>query len=110
MPKSTELRKAAREAGKEEQASEAIEDSERYASLESVANSEGGKLLIAAAKEDAVNAIEILSGSYRTATHAELVAHCATLAAHLALYRTLTNAHKNKTQARAAVHEILESA
>lgn len=109
MPKNLDSRAKAREKGVEDEALPIIEDAERYASLESVANTEGGKVLSAAAMEDTLNAIESLAGSFRTATHAELIAHCAVLSANLNIFRTLKNAHRNKTEARAALQALLDA-
>ena len=107
MAKNLDSRKLAREKGNEDEVLPVIEDAERYAALDGVANSEGGKILIEGLSSDCVDAIEVIRGSYKTATHAELLALCATLDARLAVLQSLQRAATNKTLARERIAELL---
>lgn len=67
-------------------------DRENYLALSLLADSDGGKLLIANLLKDVASTVERLSMDYKTATHFELVRLCSDLNSKLSLYRSLTRA------------------
>jgi hypothetical protein len=71
------------------------DDLDVYHALKTVAESDGGKILIDNLTTDVVRTIGVLEGQYKTLTHIELIAHCALLAERLSLLRTLTRAKTN---------------
>lgn len=97
----------ARAKGKEDIVLPIIEDLETYASLDSLANSEGGKVLIKTLTDDVFATIDTLCITYKKASQAELQALCAVLQVNLDLLRAIRNAPKNKALARIALDEQL---
>lgn len=67
-----------------------------FTALEAVANSEGGKLLIATHMSDVVSIVDALGANYSTYQHTQLMAMCAEMKTKLDMVRTLTRAEKNK--------------
>lgn len=84
------------------------DDVQKYAAISSVANQEGGRILIGALIEDVITGVESAAYGYSTKTHAELMAVCAGLKANLDLMRILVRSHRNKDDARAALAEALK--
>lgn len=62
--------------------------------LSVVAQSEGGKLLIKATQKDLASSVYFLTSRYKTATHAELMAWCASASASLSLLEVLSGVKK----------------
>lgn len=85
------------------------DDISKYAKLESLANNEGGKLLIDSSEKDIINSIDTIIGKYKEASHIELIAIIARLEARLSLLRTLTNAGKNKKLAKQELERLLNN-
>lgn len=83
------------------------EDIAEMASLQSMANSEGGKILAHRTLKAIVSTMDGLSSSYTHASHPELQALCARLSERLGLYRTLINADENLVLAQDALAEAL---
>lgn len=79
----------------------------KYASLEAVTNSDGGKLIVKGLKQDIVSAIDQLS-TYRSCPEIELRTLCAVITERLNLLRTLLHAPKNKKFALKDLELILE--
>lgn len=100
-------RARAKAKGLEEVVNPILDDLETYASLESLQNTEGGKLLIKTLTADVYATIDALAMSYKKATHAELQALCATLQVNLDVLRSIKNARKNKELARSVLDEKL---
>lgn len=74
-----------------------IEDTIREcAEIEAVANTKGGKKLIKNLETDIANAINSIAGGYKTLSHIELIAICATLSERLEILQTFFRASKNK--------------
>lgn len=69
---------------------------ELYGSLEAVANSKGGKVILASLKKDIISCIDSLCSKYPTASQTELIAIVARMSERLALLRSLVRAEKNK--------------
>lgn len=102
------LRRQVTDSPKKDQAEPILQDLEKYAALDGLANLPGGKILVETITEDILNAIESITGSYKKATHAELQGYAASLEAKLGVLRALKNAGKNKTLAREALAEVLK--
>lgn len=66
------------------------------AELEAVASTKGGKKLIKNLQKDIANAISTIAGGYKTLSHIELIAYCATLSERLEIWQTFLRASKNK--------------
>jgi hypothetical protein len=71
-----------------------------------LAESDGGKLVIEAARKDIQRLIGQLATEYRTGAHFDLVRLCADLNAALSLYQTLTRAPKHVKE----LDEMIEDA
>lgn len=83
-------------------------DIKKYASLESVARSEGGLILIKSLKSDIVAFLGLLRNQYTELSEANLRATCGILNDRINLYQTLTNAKNNKKGASKALEELLK--
>ena len=86
---------------------EMIKDADSFATLDALAVSEGGKILIKSLKTDIISSILSLV-KYKTASHVELIATCATLTERLNILKVLTRAKINKDGLLKELSEILE--
>lgn len=84
------------------------EDVNIYKSLDSLAHSEGGKILIESLGKDVVNGVESLLSKYKDAPEMDLRSTIAKLQSDLALLRVLTRSEKNKKQAEEELQKLLE--
>jgi len=82
-------------------------DLDIYASLDVLADSEGGKLLISKLATDIISLAGTLGTKYKSSTHAELVGFCADLDSKYTMLLSLTRAKKNKDLATDALREEL---
>lgn len=85
------------------------QDIDKYAKLESVKLSQGGKLLIESLQTDILNCINELTGKYKEISHIELIAVIARLEARLNLLKTLERSEQNKQMAKDELQRILEN-
>lgn len=69
---------------------------ETYGSIEAVANSRGGKVIIKSLKKDIVSGLDELCNKFKVGSHVEIIAIIAKLSERLNILRTLTRAEKNK--------------
>lgn len=106
MERKTIKRRVA-EAPDKAKAEETLADVEMYSALDSVATSEGGKLLIESLTSDALNDIDTLCDGYRKLPHVELMALCASLEKNLGTLRSLKRAGKQKKLAREMLEQVL---
>ena len=81
---------------------------ERFLALNLLAETDGGKIVIASLLKDITMSVERLASDYRTATHFELVRHCSDLNSRLSLYRALTRAEENLKDIDAIIAESLK--
>lgn len=81
----------------------------RYALLESVANSEGGKMLIKGFEQEVGDAIDKLRTLYKTAAQESLRAWCAVLDGRITLLRSFNRAPNNRKLTGDEVNELLKS-
>lgn len=88
-------------------AGQVSEDIEKYAALEALSLTEGGKLLIQTQAEQILDDLTSMTTLYQTATHAELVSRIARIEACMATIGALTNARANKSYARKYLEELL---
>jgi hypothetical protein len=88
--------------------SEIQEDVKTYKSLEAVANSDGGKILIDNLKKDVVNGVESLFSLYKNGSDIEIRTTIAKLQANLSLLRSLTRSSQNKKLAQEELKKLLE--
>lgn len=87
---------------------EILDDIGKYKAIEALLNFEGGKLLVETAHKDIVNSMDLLASSYKTATHADLIALCANLKANLDMLRVFKNAKTNRELAEEALKSLEE--
>jgi HPt (histidine-containing phosphotransfer) domain-containing protein len=85
------------------------QDVEKYAALDTVYASAGGKLLINTFIEEVVATIHQLAGSYKRISHTEMIAQCASLEARLDVIGAMANSPQNKEDAIAALKAALKS-
>ena len=69
---------------------------------------EGGKTIIKSLKSDILSTISVLTSSYGTMTHTELIANCARLKERLDIYNIFMSASKNAKYAQIALENILK--
>lgn len=81
---------------------------DKFLALNLLAQSDGGKVVVAALLRDITRSIESLSSEYKTASHFDLVRHCSDLNSRLSLYRALTRAEKNLIAVDKVIKEALE--
>jgi hypothetical protein len=82
-------------------------DLDVYSALKTVANSDGGEILIKKLLTDVVNTIGTLENQYKTLSHIEMIAYCASLSEKLSLLRTLTHASKNMSDLKKLLEDNL---
>lgn len=83
-------------------------DLERYVALETLAESEGGKIIVDNLASDVISLAEILGAQYKTATHAEILGLCADLDNKLTILRLITRSKKNKELALDALKQAIK--
>lgn len=83
-------------------------DIQAYGSLEVLAKTEGGRILLEDAKMEALQAIDTLCDTYAASSHFELVALISTLKERLTLLRKFTRAAVNEADALKVLEDILE--
>ena len=86
---------------------EVEDDVAKYAKLESVALSEGGKLLMKGLKSDIGDSVAKLISNYKTLPHIELIATIAHLDAKFNIFKALSRSSKNKKLAKEALEQLL---
>ena len=84
---------------KEMEKEEIQDDISRYRSIESMAKSAGGKIILKEIKSDVVSTIDQLSTKYGELTHIEMIALCAGLNEKLTMMKLMKNAKENKAMA-----------
>jgi hypothetical protein len=85
-----------------------VEDSDRLHDLKAVLNQKGGQILVDALMADVVASVDFLSNSYKTISHAEIMAHCASLQVNLNLVRALKGAVIGAKEVDKIIKEELE--
>ena len=83
-------------------------DIQKYSSIDAISNSQGGKIVVTSLRKDVVSTIDELISKYKTLSHTEMIALCATLHARLSLLRVLTRAKKLKKYAMEEMEFILK--
>lgn len=81
------------------------EDIARHAAIEAVGNMEGGRMIIAATKQEVDFSIDRLAYGFEMANNDELRSWCATLKANLTLLNLLTGARDKKITAMKDLRE-----
>ncbi|MBV6506212.1 MAG: hypothetical protein ILNGONEN_01784 [Syntrophorhabdaceae bacterium] len=84
-------------------------DIKEYSKIESVKESEGGKMLLKKLRADIISCIEVIDSSYKDLTHIELISHCAELHEKFEMYKVFMNATPNKKMASECLEEILKN-
>jgi hypothetical protein len=87
---------------------EVRDDVGKYASLTALTNSEGGKRLLAGLRNDILEVWNELVLNYKDAPHTKLIACIAKFEQRWMMYRALTNARINQSDAQERLDEILE--
>ena len=108
MPRKPSLSKVRKENADNAAVVAILDDLDQYAAVAAIAVQEGGELLISGLVTDVLGNVETLAGSFRTATHAELIATCASLKANLSLLRVLSRANANTDLANEALADELK--
>ena len=83
------------------------DDVAKYAKLESLGLSEGGKLLTDGLKSDIVNTVDELIAGYKTITHIEMIGLIAQLDAKFNIFKAIQRSPKNKKNAKEQLELIL---
>jgi hypothetical protein len=83
-------------------------DIKKFASLDVVASTAGGKLLVSSLQKDITSCVDELSSKYKTASHIEIIAICAKLSEKITLLRVLNKAKKLKKIAQEELNFLLE--
>ena len=85
-------------------------DVKRYAMLEAVERSEGGKVIIRGIEKEVVSAIDKIMSSYKTAQEIELRTWCAILDTRMTMLYLFMRAPKNKMGATEALKNLMKDA
>ena len=93
---------------KDEQLDDIEKDIKKYAKLDIVANSEGGKELVKNLGSYIVSTINQLCHKYKSASHIELISLIAQLDSKINLYQTLMRAKGQKMGAKKEYEKRLE--
>ena len=86
---------------------EVKEDIKKYSAIDAVSSTPGGKIVVTSLKKDIVTTIDELISKYKTSSHIEMLALCATLHARLSLLRVLNRSKKLKKLAQEELEFIL---
>lgn len=92
----------------EEKVKEIKADIKLYSELEALKNSNGGKILIKSLLKDIIAGLENICGSYKTATHIDLITRIADIDNKMTIFRSINLSTKNKTMAREALKEVIQ--
>jgi hypothetical protein len=87
---------------------EVKKDIKKYSAIDAVSSTPGGKVLVTSLKKDITSTIDELTSKYKTSSHIEMIALCATLHARLTLLRVLNRAKKVKKLAQEELEFILK--
>lgn len=85
------------------------EDIEKFAKLDSLANSDGGKLLIEHLRKNVLSALEMVLLGYKDMPEMELRSCIARANERLIILQTLTQSYGNKKQAEKELMDLLEN-
>jgi len=87
---------------------EIIEDDiSKYAKLEAVGISEGGKLLTKGLSSDIVNSVDELIIGYKTLSHIEMIVIISQIEAKFGIFKAIKRSTKNKKLAKEQLELIL---
>jgi len=81
-------------------------DIKTYASLKTLLESDGGKILTNLLKKDISNTVENISSNYKTLTHIEFISLAASISERMNILRVLDNSKTNLDLAREALEEV----
>lgn len=84
---------------------EITDDIKKYKSIETMAKSAGGKIVLKEIKSDVISTIDQLSTKYGELSHIEMIALCAGLNEKLTMMRIMKNAKENKAMAIEALED-----
>ncbi len=87
---------------------EILDDIGKYKAIQAILNQEGGEILLNTAYKEVKNSVDIIAGSYKTASQAELVTLCATLKVNLDFLRIFRNSKTNQELAEEALKHLEE--
>ncbi len=82
-------------------------DIDKYGSLEALANTDGGKVLIDSLKDDVVASIEEIMTRYKELSHTEFIALGASLEAKFNVIKSIDRSMENKELAKDYLKQIL---
>lgn len=91
-----------------EQKEEIKKDVKKYAALDGIKSTPGGKILIESLQKDIISCVDEISTKYKSATHVELIALGAKLGERITILRTLNRASKNKKYAQEQLKFLTE--
>ena len=83
------------------------EDIKKYSAIDAVSSTPGGKIVVTSLKKDITSTIDELISKYKTSSHTDMIALCATLHARLSLLRVLNRSKKLKKLAQEELEFIL---
>lgn len=84
------------------------DDLDKYADLEILANSKGGKIIVDSFTKDIVASIDRLCSQYETLSHTEFIAISASMKEKLDVVRILTRSEENKKFISDEIKKLLE--
>lgn len=93
---------------KEEEIRDKTDEVKKYKSLDVIAKSEGGEILIDDLKQKIADNVNTLDNSFLTISESQLRALCANLSALLGVLRLLTQAEKNAKVKAEDLENLLE--
>jgi len=79
-------------------------------SIKALMDQEGGRNLLALTLKSIRQSVDGIIGGYRTISHTELVALCASLEAHMAMARLLTHASERYEESKAHLEKEIDEA
>jgi hypothetical protein len=79
-----------------EKIEEIKDDIKKYSAIGAISSTPGGKIVIERIQKDIVSNIDELRSKYKTISHVEMIALCASLSEKLALLRVLNKSKKLK--------------
>jgi hypothetical protein len=76
--------------------------------VELLSKSEGGRVLMNRLLDTIASGVDTINTTYKTGTHAELIAVCADLIANVNMYRAMYRSEKKSEELRAILEEALK--
>ena len=92
-----------------EEEKQLLDEAAKFAKLDALANSEGGKLLIAQSRKHVLASIEMLLLNYANMSELEIRTYCARAKERMDILQILTGAYGNQIACEEELTKILEN-